>query len=198
MSEGAERILRIATPLFAAKGYSGVSINDIAAAVGGSKANIFHHFSNKKTLYLAAIRAACEGFRSDQNELPDERDATLNRVGVIAGQHLRRMLADPDSVRLILREVFVGEGGIERSLVAEILHHNFIRQVDEIKAEQEQGRVRRDADAAMVAVTIVALNSFFFQAWSILEQFEEFEPFDSPQECAIATFDAITRGLLAR
>ena len=59
LSEGAQRILRIAAPLFAVKGFSGVSINDIAEAVGGSKANIFHHFPNKQALYLAAIGSAC-------------------------------------------------------------------------------------------------------------------------------------------
>ena len=65
LSEGAQRILRIAAPLFAVKGFSGVSINDIAEAVGGSKANIFHHFPNKQALYLAAIGSACEAFRSE-------------------------------------------------------------------------------------------------------------------------------------
>ena len=72
LSEGAQRILRIAAPLFAVKGFSGVSINDIAEAVGGSKANIFHHFPNKQALYLAAI-----GIYHFEHEVQPERYASV-------------------------------------------------------------------------------------------------------------------------
>lgn len=197
LSEGAQRILRIAEPLFARKGFNGVSINDIAAAVGGSKANIFHHFSNKKALYLEAIRSACAKFRTELGSLEDGAETRRGRLTAMAGRHLGQMFSDPDAIRLILREVFVGEKGIDRSLVAGILHQNFARLVGEIENEQSTGRLRADLDPAMIAVAVIALNNFFFQSWSILEQFEEFRRFDSAQDCAAATFDAISKGLQA-
>lgn len=195
LSEGAQRILRIAEPLFARKGFNGVSINDIAAAVGGSKANIFHHFPNKKALYLEAIRSACAKFRTELDSLEDGAETRRGRLSAMAGRHLGQMFSDPDAIRLILREVFVGEKGIDRSLVAGILHQNFARLVGEIENEQSTGRLRADLDPAMIAVAVIALNNFFFQSWSILEQFEEFRRFDSAQDCAAATFDAISKGL---
>ncbi|RPH97621.1 MAG: TetR/AcrR family transcriptional regulator [Lysobacterales bacterium] len=196
LSEGAQRILRIAAPLFAVKGFSGVSINDIAEAVGGSKANIFHHFPNKQALYLAAIGSACEAFRSAYGKAEDGSDG--DRVRAIAGRHLARMFADPDSVRLILREVFAGDKGQDRARVAGILHQNFALLVGEVEEEQSRGRVRADVDPAMVALTVLALNNFFFQSWSILERFEEFRPFASAQECAAAAFDTLAEGWLQR
>jgi hypothetical protein len=58
--------------------------------------------------------------------------------------------------------------------------------------------VRADVDPAMVALTVLALNNFFFQSWSILERFEEFRPFASAQECAEAAFDTLAEGWLQR
>jgi TetR/AcrR family transcriptional regulator len=198
LSEGAQRILRIAAPLFAVKGFSGVSINDIANAVGGSKANIFHHFPNKQALYLAAIGSACEAFRSEYGKTADGGDGDGDRLREIAGRHLARMFADPDSVRLILREVFAGDKGQDRARVAGILHQNFALLVGEVEQEQGRGHVRADVDPAMLALTILALNNFFFQSWSILERFEEFRAFASAQECADAAFDTLAEGWLQR
>lgn len=193
ISEGAQRILRIAAPLFAAKGFSGVSITDIAAAVGGSKANIFHHFPNKQALYLAALGSACESFRGElgRAEACGEDGAS---PGAIARRHLDRMFADPDSVRLVLREAFAGDKGQDRARVAEILHQNFSQLVAEVGEEQAQGRGCKDIDPAMVALAIVALNNLFFQSWGVLERFAEFRHFASPQACAEAAINALTKG----
>lgn len=196
LSEGAQRILRIAAPLFAAKGFSGVSITDIADAVGGSKANIFHHFPNKQALYLAAIDSACEAFRSGLGKAVDETDAGGQRLRTIAGRHLAQLLGNPDSVRLIQREVLAGDKGQDRARIAGILHQNFALLVGEIEREQSNGLVRADADPALVALTVIALNTLFFQSWSILERFEEFHRFASAQECAEAAFDTVAKGLL--
>jgi TetR/AcrR family transcriptional regulator len=191
ISEGAQRILRIAAPLFAQKGFNGVSINDIAEAVGGSKANIFHHFPNKQALYLAALGSACESFRGEPAEAPG--DEALS-PGTIARRHLDRMLADPNSVRLVLREAFAGDKGQDRARVAEILHQNFSRLVAEVEQAQSPSRECNDIDPAMVALAVIALNNLLFQSWSVLERFAEFKHFASPQACAEAAINAIATG----
>lgn len=55
-SEGRERILREATRLFVAGGYRGISMRDIAEAVGLSKAGLYYHFENKEDLFLAILQ----------------------------------------------------------------------------------------------------------------------------------------------
>ena len=45
-----KRILEQATILVSQKGISGVSIQNIATAVGITKGEVFHHFPNKKNL----------------------------------------------------------------------------------------------------------------------------------------------------
>ena len=195
LSDGAQRILSTAAPLFATKGFAGVSINDIAEGAGTSKANVFHHFPDKESLYLAAIGSACTSFR---NELENLTETTGERelLRAIAVGHLNRMLSDPDATRLILREVFAGEKGHDRAHIAEILHRNFALLVGAVSEGQVGEWVDKDADPVMVAMTIIALNTFMFQSWNVLERFEEFSRYESPQQCLEAFYSTLAKGMV--
>ena len=54
-----ERIVRMAWPLFLKKGYDNVSIDDIIAAVGGSKATLYAWFGGKEGLFEEVVRQKC-------------------------------------------------------------------------------------------------------------------------------------------
>src|SRR5213078_1636709 len=58
-SETTQRILAVAEELFAECGFEAVSMNAVAEKAGVSKANIFHHFTSKRELYLAVLHNAC-------------------------------------------------------------------------------------------------------------------------------------------
>lgn len=53
--ETRERVVQAAAHLFARRGYSGVSIADVATAAGVSKAGLLHHFASKEVLFLAVV-----------------------------------------------------------------------------------------------------------------------------------------------
>lgn len=50
-----ERILELATGLFVAQGYDGVSMREIAEACRLSKAGLYYHFKDKEDLFLAIL-----------------------------------------------------------------------------------------------------------------------------------------------
>lgn len=50
-----DELLEVAIDLFAANGYAGTSIRDIAQAVNRSVSNVYHHFQNKEDLWLAIL-----------------------------------------------------------------------------------------------------------------------------------------------
>jgi AcrR family transcriptional regulator len=52
------QLLEVAMELFAARGYQGTSIEDIARAGGVSRPIIYDHFGSKDELYLACVRKA--------------------------------------------------------------------------------------------------------------------------------------------
>jgi TetR/AcrR family transcriptional repressor of mexJK operon len=53
-------ILGAAKRLFAREGFTGVSMDQIAAEAGVSKLTVYSHFGDKEALFAAAIRAKCE------------------------------------------------------------------------------------------------------------------------------------------
>jgi AcrR family transcriptional regulator len=52
-----ERIIEEATRLFVASGYAGISMREIAEAVGVSKAGLYYHFKDKEALFMAILNA---------------------------------------------------------------------------------------------------------------------------------------------
>jgi AcrR family transcriptional regulator len=128
-----------------------VSINDTPKP--GSSANIFHHFPNKQALYLAAIASACETFRGELGKAADETDAGGHRLRAIAGRHLAQLVGDPDSARLIQREVLAGDKGQDRARIAGIrtrtLACSLTRRMEQ-PADAARGR-RSRAGALVIA-----------------------------------------------
>lgn len=55
-----EKLLEQAARLFAERGYSGVSLEDIAQAAGFTKGAVYSHFGSKEQTFLAALRAETE------------------------------------------------------------------------------------------------------------------------------------------
>jgi AcrR family transcriptional regulator len=50
-----EEILKLSIPLFAETGFEGVSMRDVALAVGLTPAALYYHFPSKERLYLDAV-----------------------------------------------------------------------------------------------------------------------------------------------
>ncbi|WP_275679287.1 MULTISPECIES: TetR/AcrR family transcriptional regulator [Pseudomonas] len=60
-----EAILEAAKSLFLSLGYANTSMDAVAAAAGVSKLTVYSHFTDKQTLFGAAVMATC------QTQLPD-------------------------------------------------------------------------------------------------------------------------------
>ncbi len=58
-----ERILSEGAKLFAARGYHGVSMREMALAVGVTKPALYHHYADKEALFLAILDGALVGLR---------------------------------------------------------------------------------------------------------------------------------------
>jgi TetR/AcrR family transcriptional regulator, mexJK operon transcriptional repressor len=106
------RILRAAGDLFTARGYAGVSMDDVLSVVGGSKSTLYRYFSDKVDLFRSAV-----GMILDEKAAPlraftwGERgaDETLKALG----HHFARVVLDPHSIavhRLVTAEAERVEG----------------------------------------------------------------------------------------
>ena len=150
------RILDAATRLFAAHGFEGTSLQDIADAVGIRKPSLLYHVESKDALR----RRVLEQMLSHWNEVlprllraaasgPDQFDATVSET-------LAFFTADPDRARLLVREVLdrpAEMAGLIRDYVAP-----WVEVVcDYIRKGQEQGRVYPDVDPEAYVAQVINL-----------------------------------------
>lgn len=84
---GRERILAAATELFGTKGFSDVSMQDVARAAGVTKAALYYHFTDKVDLYTTVALARIESIHRAMVEASggggtlEERLVRLAKVG---------------------------------------------------------------------------------------------------------------------
>lgn len=90
--DGAEtrtRILRTALPLFAARGFDGTSVRDVAGAAGVNVATLAWHFGDKQGLYDAIIQATYASLADLVLEPEELRDDPLTAAVARGWRFLR-------------------------------------------------------------------------------------------------------------
>ena len=102
-------ILTVATRLFSAKGYDGVSMRNIADEVKISAPALYNHFSDKQTLYLTAISEAFENKSNPIIDVVNGPGTALERLEKFIHLHCALMHEDQDFHRLIHRELLDGD-----------------------------------------------------------------------------------------
>lgn len=96
-----EKILKLSIPLFAETGFDGVSMRDVAVAVGLTPAALYYHFSNKEQLYVDTVAYA---FREVTNLLKAAIEAAptpLEQLESIIGVSIKMLSKNKPLVRLI-------------------------------------------------------------------------------------------------
>jgi AcrR family transcriptional regulator len=81
-----DELIEAAVELFAANGYAGTSIRDIAKITGRSVSNVYHYFKDKESLWLAILEYSVQGMPArlraavEGDAGPRERFARLIRA----------------------------------------------------------------------------------------------------------------------
>jgi len=152
-----EEILESATPLFAEAGYNGVSMRRIAQAVGLNAASLYHHFPDKETLYIEALkhifaaraRILCEALN---NQAPPEE-----RLYDFVLRLCRINHSDPTFSRLVQREILDGDERRLR-LVAEKVFGEFFKAVVALCRE-----IAQDYDPVLTAISLLGTVVYHYQ-----------------------------------
>ena len=105
MQETQERLLDTAAELFAKQGYAGVSMRDIAGAIGITQAAIYHHFSDKDALYVAAVTWLFEKNTLGVGEQMAAITAPDKRLELLIETMMRALERDPRFRLIYMREL---------------------------------------------------------------------------------------------
>ncbi len=147
------QILSEAIRLFAAQGFDGTSVQEIADSVGIRKPSLLYHFASKEELR----RSVLDEILSRWNDvlphllLTAAREQRFDKVMEALTQFF---LQDPDRARLVLREALDRPDDMRRRL------ETFVRPWIDVVAEQLEkakgkGQVRADVDTHAYAVNVI-------------------------------------------
>lgn len=85
-----QRILAEAGKLFVSRGYHGVSMREVALAVGVTKPALYHHYADKETLFVAILEDSVGDLERIFNVMqgePDLRSQLRSLVGSLLAQN---------------------------------------------------------------------------------------------------------------
>jgi TetR/AcrR family transcriptional regulator, cholesterol catabolism regulator len=150
-----ERIIRTAISLFAARGFRGTSIRDIAHAMNMSISNIYHYFGNKEGLLVAILEHASKELLRRLNAVRESDLPPVERFRELVETHLRLSKENNDQGKIFSldEEHLSPEGeGVNRRIQREIL--SIYRE--ELSELQKEG-IARDRSLSVLTFNVLGV-----------------------------------------
>lgn len=154
-------ILAAATREFVAHGFSGASVNEIAAGAGINKRMLYHYFGNKEGLFLAVLEDAYERIRSGERALELDHlapNAALEKLVLFSYDHF---IQHPDFLALLNIENLHEADHLKKSDRVQRMHSPFVEALRGLLKRGEQaGTMRGGVDPVELYITIASLCFF--------------------------------------
>lgn len=93
-----EEILRIAARLFKEKGYSAVTMRDIAKAMGMKAASLYNHIDSKQDILTSIIVSLAEEFTQGMDSIKNSDASCIRKLGDIVALHVAIAGNNPDGM----------------------------------------------------------------------------------------------------
>ena len=133
-----DRILGEATRLFVANGYNGISMREIAEAVGVSKAGLYYHFKDKQDLFLAILTDDLSAIAQIVAAARAAGGTTRAQVARV----VRELFAQPPERRAIVRLAGQELDNLDEAARAEFGRRYYERFIGQIAALLQEGIAR--------------------------------------------------------
>ncbi|AJE34337.1 transcriptional regulator [Corynebacterium humireducens NBRC 106098 = DSM 45392] len=149
-----EDVIRIAVEEFNARGYEATSMGALAERLGLSKSAIYHHIASKEEILVEATDKALEELTAVVEGALAETADPVEQLRLLIGGTTRVLCEYPAYVRLLLRL----RGNTDAELAIMARRRVITRAlVDVVKRAQEEGSLRTDLEAGVVARLIFGM-----------------------------------------
>lgn len=112
-----ERVRQAAVKLFAAKGFHGTGIRDLAQEAGISSASLYHYMGTKEDLLAAIMRESLERLLAGAREVTAEGDPG-QRLAALVALHVCTHARQPAETRVVDNEVHALSSAVRKQIVA--------------------------------------------------------------------------------
>jgi TetR/AcrR family transcriptional regulator len=140
-----DRVLAVALPLFAERGYRGTSLRDIARRIGIKAPSLLHHFPSKQQLYVAVLDRIFEGMEAAAQRVATGKGSKQERLVQAIQDSIDYIAKHPDSMKLLWKEM-ADESGVGRNLLKRRMPPLDAIVVNFIFRGQREGEFRPELD----------------------------------------------------
>jgi AcrR family transcriptional regulator len=160
--EGArQNIIAIATEEFAAKGFSGARIDEIAARTNTSKRMIYYYFTDKEGLFVAVLEEAYGRIRQIESTLDLDHLEPEQALRALVGFTFDYQNENQDFIRLVMVENIHNGAHLAKSKLIQDLNVSVIQTLRRIYERGRAAGVFRDGiDEIDLHMSISALCFF--------------------------------------
>jgi TetR/AcrR family transcriptional regulator len=194
-TRGARALLAAATSLFSDVGFDAVSMAQIAAKAGISKATVYHHFRSKEDLYFAVMKEASTSHAEFADELYESAASSASKMRQLVEFEINWMLVNRQRTRLLIREVTAGRARL-RKLIRTIFRRNLNAVVRLIEQGQQRGEFNPQIDPAAAGLLLGGAANLYFTNRRLLKEYPATKKMETPKEYAGEITAVLLAGVL--
>lgn len=155
--EAKAKILLAAEELFAARGYAGAGIRDIATGAGVNGAMIHYYFGNKEGLYHAIIDSAAARVQQMLVEAIGGAHSTEQRLTRFVSAYAEYIFTHPNLARILHRELLSGAKHL-KEISQPMINYTMLRET--LMEGKRRGELRH-IDVELAPISLMGMIVIF-------------------------------------
>ncbi|OOM80122.1 TetR family transcriptional regulator [Clostridium sp. BL-8] len=165
----AQQIMDAAIPLFAVKGYTGVSIRELSKEARVNSALISYYFGGKSELYSSILKTQLELLVAAVSVVEKEKLSPIEEIYLFSEKLCSLHKKYPYLIRIVLGEIVNPTFCYDSVVKVGIENINHALK-DCIQRGMNSGEIRNDIDPAATAVSLVGMINFYFLTFPLSQE----------------------------
>lgn len=165
-----DKLIDAAVMLFAEKGFSAVTIREVAEASSANSALISYHFGGKEGLYRAVLEQQFAEVGRALLSVSTQNKRPLERIATFAWSIINLHQTNPYLLRLVNAELSTPTSSF-REVVKLYIGRNFEFICQAIREGIAVGEIREEIQPEYAALALAGIINFYFLAKPLEQQF---------------------------